>query len=143
MSSDGRITIFWGDGENQFRFAIGQFRELQERVNTRRQAMNAPLIGPMSLLNLLRTNDAWPDDVRDILRIGLIGGGMSPQAAHQKLVQYFDRRPLLESNQTALAILLTGLVGDISDQEDVKKKTTVETKPAQSDLAKSTEQALH
>jgi hypothetical protein len=141
MSADGSITLIWGDGENKFRFAIGQFRELQEKINTRRVAIGAPVVGPMTVLAALRTNDAWPDDVRDVLRIGLVGAGMSTQEAHRKLVMYFDGRPLLENVLAASAVLLAGLVGDPTDEEDLKKKK--ETPSEQFHSEPSTEPALH
>ena len=93
MSADGSISLIWGDGEHVFRLAIGQFRELQEKVNGRRLALGGQMVGPMSLLNQLRANDAWPDDIRDVLRLGLIGGGMKPPEAHRMLVSYFDANP--------------------------------------------------
>lgn len=124
MSADGSVTLFWGDAEYKFRFAIGQFRELQEKINGRRAAIGAPLIGPMTLLGQLRDKDAWPDDMRDVLRIGLVGAGMPGADAHRKLVTYFDNRPMLESAITAHAVLLVGLLGDPTDKpaDDVKKK---------------------
>jgi hypothetical protein len=108
VSSDGGIVLVWGDGENKFRFAIGQFRELQERINQRRVAIGAPLVGPMTLLASLRSNDAWPDDVRDVLRIGLVGGGMAIKEVNRKLSHHFDNKPPLESMITAYAALFGG-----------------------------------
>jgi hypothetical protein len=142
--SDGSVTLVWGDGENKFRFAIGQFRELQERVNQRRVAIGAPLVGPMGLLASLRAQDAWPDDVRDVLRIGMVGGGMPIKEVNRKLSHHFDNKPPLESMMTAYAALFAGLVG-VPDQnavdEDVKKKTS--TPSVQSTSEGSTEQGLH
>lgn len=126
MSADGSITLVWGDGENKFRYAIGQFRELQEKINGRRMAIGAPLVGPMTMLKLLQANDAWPDDIRDVLRIGLTGAGMSVADAHRKLVAYFDRRPPLESMLTAHTVLLAGLAG-VPDDEIVAKKKRKKT----------------
>lgn len=143
MSGDGKIRLFWGDEEYDFRFGIGQFRELQQKVNARRQEIGAPLIGPMGLLNTLRANDAWPDDVRDVLRIGLVGGGMDPKKAHQKLVAYFDNRPLLENMLPAFSILFAGLVGDPTEALDAsKKKTAPESTTSPSGSASSTGQVL-
>ena len=144
MSADGGVTLIWGDGENKFRFAIGQFRELQERINQRRVAIGAPLVGPMTLLASLRANDAWPDDVRDVLRIGLIGGGMPLKEAARKLSLYFDNKPPFESMLTAYAALFAGLVGAPDPnavEETVKKKTP--TSSVQSTSESSTEQGLH
>jgi hypothetical protein len=127
MSADGSITLVWGDGPNKFKFGIGQFRELQERVNTRRVAIGAPLVGPMSLVNLLKANDAWPDDARDILMLGLIGADMPLNAAHRKMVKYFDGEAPLIHMTTALAVLMAGLAGAPGDE--LSKKKTVTTNP--------------
>lgn len=138
MSADGSVMLVWGDGENKFRYAIGQFRELQEKINHRRVAIGAPIVGPMSLLAMLRAQDAWPDDVRDVLRIGLVGAGMSVKDAHLKLASYFDGKPPLEHMLTAYAALFSGLVGVPEEpKEDVKKKTKL-TKTSRSTSAKST-----
>lgn len=142
MSADGSVTLVWGDGENKFRYAIGQFRELQEKVNQRRLAIGAPLVGPMSLLNLLRTNDAWPDDVRDVLRIGLTGAGMTIAAAHVKLVRYFDSTPPLEHMVPAFTVLLAGLAGAPEDEVSSKKKTSTKTSTPPSNSPSSTGPAL-
>ena len=124
MSADGSTTLFWGDDETRFRLGIGEFRELQERVNARRAAAGLPGTGPSTLANAIRANDAWPDDVRDVLRIGLVGAGMKPAEAHRKLAQYFDRRPPAESYLAAFAVLVGAFLGVPGDELDVKKKTT-------------------
>lgn len=142
MSADGSITLVWGDGEQTFRFAIGQFRELQEKVNARRIAIGAPMVGPMSLLNLLRANDAWPDDIRDVLRIGLNGGGMKPAESHRLMTHYFDPVPPLENMKPAFMVLLAGLAGAPGEALDSKKKTSPETSTSPSSSGASTAPAL-
>ncbi|WP_316197084.1 gene transfer agent family protein [Bradyrhizobium sp. SZCCHNS3053] len=128
MSADGGISFFWGDDEHRFRLAIGQFRELQECVNLRRIKLGAGIVGPMMLLNALRTSDAWPDDVRDIIRLGLVGGGMEPKEAHRLLKTYFDdvdRYPPLTHMRPAFLILTAGFTGPIEakDDADAQKKS--------------------
>ena len=124
MSGDGSVELFFGDGPHRFRFAIGQFRELQEKVNARRVAIGAPVIGPGSLLQQLRENNVWPDDLRDILRLGLTGGGMSGPDAHRLLVNYFDEAPPQEHVTTAFVALFAGLVGVPDDEIASKKRPT-------------------
>jgi Phage tail tube protein, GTA-gp10 len=138
MSADGSVTTVWGDGENKFRFAIGQFRELQEKINARRIHIGAPLVGPMTLINSLRQQDTWPDDVRDILRIGLVGGGLTAAEAHRKLVLYFDNSPPAEHMVTAYMILVAGFIGVPEDEIKKKAPETTETKTSQSDSQEST-----
>ena len=141
MSADGSLTVFWGDGETTFRIAIGEFRELQEKVNGRRAAMGLPGIGPQEFSNALRTNNAWPDDVRDVLRVGLVGAGIKPATAHRKLVLYFDHRPPAESYPVAFAVFASAFLGAPGD-EMLKKKTATpdETSPSPSDGSGATVQ---
>lgn len=141
MSADGSLTLFWGDGEQQFRFAIGQWRELQEKVNGRRVAIGAPAIGPTTLLNAFRAKDAWPDDIRDVLRIGLVGGGLTPQKAHALLSHFFDGKPPFEHMQPAFLVLFAGLVGVPSDPVAKKKPRTRTGPSSQSSSPPSTETA--
>lgn len=128
MSADASVSLFFGDGEQRFRIAIGEFRELQEKVNGRRIEAGMPAIGPTTLANLLRANDAWPDDVRDVLRIGLVGGGMKPAEAHRLLVRHFDGKPPIEFYLTAFTVLMAAFVGVAGDEVQSKKKT-METAP--------------
>ena len=141
MSADGSITLVWGDGENKFKYAIGQFRELQEKVNQRRLHMGWPLIGPMELINLLRDKAAWPDDIRDVLRIGLVGGGMTIAEAHRKLVLYFDGSPPLNHMLPAYLVLAAGFIG-VPEDELKKKKAETTIATDHSNSPKSTGPAL-
>jgi hypothetical protein len=127
----GTTTLFWGDGENTFRIGIGEFRELQERLTARRAAFGLPAIGPQTFANSIRARDAWPDDVRDVLRIGLVGAGMKPGEAHLKLAAYFDRRPPAESYLAAYQVFAGAFVG-VPDDELKKKTTPDPTNPSTS-----------
>lgn len=139
MSADGSIELFFGDQEYRFRIGIGEFRELQEKVNKRRIDMGLNPVGPTTLANLLRANDAWPDDARDVLRIGLVGGGMAPAEAHRLLVRHFDNgRGPLQFYLTAFTVLMTAFVGVDGDEVSVKKKTQTTDRTAPSSSPTST-----
>jgi hypothetical protein len=140
MSADGSIELTWAGEERRFCIGIGEFRNLQESVNARRVLISASPVGPAALLQMLRTNDAWPDDVRDVLKAGLVGGGATATEASRLLVRQFDGKPLLEHTKTAFLILLAGLVGVPEDEPDSKKKTiaTDETSPSSSPLSTET-----
>jgi hypothetical protein len=140
MSADGSVDLFFGDDKYRFRLAIGQFRELQEKVNARRVAIGATAIGPQTLLGLVRAGDVWPDDLRDILRLGLVGGGMKQAEAHRLLSNNFDDKPPMEHSQIAFLTLLAGLVGVPDDEIPVsssKKKSNGKSQTS-SDTPKST-----
>lgn len=140
MSADGSIKIVWGGEERRFRLAIGQLQELQETINRNR---GAHPIGPWSLLQLVMKGDAWPDDLREVLRLGLLGGGTKQHLVPGLLKRYFDEAPLLWSCVPALQILKAALMGDESDPV-VKKNDneTTETEPISSNSQSSTDQAL-
>lgn len=135
MSTDGSIDWFFGDAMQKFRMGIGEFRELQEKINGRRHAVGFPVIGPKTLGALLRENDAWPDDVRDILRIGLVGAGMKPADAHRMLVLHFDQSPPAENYLIAYMVLISAFVGvpeDVKKKKTPKKRKTKATNPSTS-----------
>lgn len=101
MSSDGSVTLKWADGEHDFRLPIGQLRELQRTCDA----------GPLQILDRIG-NRAWRlDDIRETIRLGLIGGGMDPMGALDRVLNYVDARPLMESVSTAQAVLIAALVG--------------------------------
>lgn len=137
MSADASVVIPFGGEERRFRLAIGELRELQQAVNKNR---GANPIGPWSLLQLIGARDAWIDDLRDVIRLGLIGGGTRLELVPGLVKKYVDERPLMESGPVAFAILATALVGDQSDQI-AKKKPDETAATTLSDSAKSTDQA--
>ncbi len=53
---------------------------------------------------------AWRvHEVRDIIRLGLIGGGTAPADALRLVRSYVEQRPILESVPLALRIVESGL----------------------------------
>lgn len=120
MSRHASVTLDWADGSYTFRLAIGQLRELQEAVNRPRVKLGAPLIGPATLFESLRSNDAWLHDVREVIRLGLIGGGTKPADALDLVRRYVDERPMAESSVHATLVLGAALFG--SEEEPLEGK---------------------
>lgn len=129
MTSDGSIAVHWADGEHTLRLAIGQLRELQKRTDA----------GPAELLDRLHTRRWRVDDLRETLRLGLIGGGMAPMTALERVIVYVDGRPRQESAAPAAAVLLAALVGVLDDP--VGNGAGGETEAAGSSSPPSTEPA--
>lgn len=68
---DGSIDLLWGGDERRFRLAIAQCLALEERRGC----------GLREIWHRLGS-DRWAvDDVRETIRLGLIGGGTEPKAA--------------------------------------------------------------
>jgi hypothetical protein len=94
------ITMTWGDGEHRFALPLGRLRELQEKTGA----------GPLKLFNRIRSGDWLVDDLRETIRLGLIGGGMAPDAAFALVRRYLDEAGgYLEAVPFAQAILLSAM----------------------------------
>lgn len=114
MSRSAKIDLDWADGRHTFRLAIGELEELQEKTNC----------GPLVLLNRLFDGTWRTADVRETLRLGLIGGGMAPIPALDLVRRYVDDRPAWLDN----ALLARAVVGAaISGIEDEPQKKSPDT----------------
>lgn len=94
------ITLAWADGEHAFRLGLGQLRELQEKTDA----------GPAFLLDRLSRGTWRVDDIRETIRLGLIGGGKAPAEALALVTRYVDERPLMESIPVAQAIIMVAIM---------------------------------
>lgn len=134
MSSDASITLAWADGDYRFRLPIGQLRELQEKCDA----------GPMVILDRLRVGKWLVDDIRESIRLGLIGGGMKPLDALVLVKRYVDERPLAENVVHATAVLLAavmGVPGDPVGKLQAEKTETEATDALSSPLSTEPERA--
>jgi hypothetical protein len=103
MSRDGSITLIYGDGEHRFRLPIGQLVELEEKCGA----------GLPDIFLRLQLGKWKVNEPREILRLGLVGGGMAPADAEMVMRRYFDppERPKAESIPVAFAVLGVALQG--------------------------------
>ena len=117
---DARVTFDWADGTYSFRLAWGQLAELQEKCDA----------GPYVVLQRLHSG-AWRiEDISNIIRLGLIGGGMEPSLALKLTRAYVEARPPMENLIPAQVILSAALTG------------TQEEKVGEDDAASQTENSL-
>lgn len=79
---NGAVDMDFGDGPHRFRLAMGELEELQEKTGA----------GPFVLVQRLLNGDWKIADVREPLRLGLIGGGMTPEDALKLVRRYVDQR---------------------------------------------------
>ena len=105
MSSDGSITRAWGDGEHRFRLRIGELRELEAK----REA------GAFEIYSRLASGSWRVDDIVEVLRLGLIGGGIAPVMALGLTAKYVTPTSFLENVVAAREVLLCALFGDPAD----------------------------
>lgn len=121
MSADASLEFDWADGTYKFRLGLGEIRELQEKTK----------VGPRRLWMRIRSGEWFVDDLREAIRLGLIGGGMEPVNATKLVRRYVDARPLAESVEPSMKILTAMLVGVPDDPvgktqaaEDANKTNT-------------------
>jgi hypothetical protein len=134
MSADGSIELAWGDGEDIFRLALGQLRILQEKCKA----------GPNTIRLRLLSGEWYVDDIRETIRLGLIGGGAKPAAAQEKVQRSVDAQPLADNVMLAAAILAAAIVGAPDDpvgkalaEEGAPETTMVSSSPPSMDQAQS------
>lgn len=123
--SDALVELVWGDGLNRFALHIGELRELQKKCDA----------GPQRILQRLASVDWLVDDIRETIRLGLIGGGKTPSEAHALTVRYFDERTPLESRRPAMVILSAGVAGVPDDVVGKEKAETAQTNPTDGSLS--------
>lgn len=104
---NGAITLDWADGSHQFRLAWGGLVSLQEACDA----------GPMVILGRLQSGNWRMADIRETIRLGLIGGGATPEKALALVRDYVEARPPIESIQLAQGILATAVIGAPEEDE--------------------------
>jgi hypothetical protein len=127
MSRDAAITFTWGDGEHRFRLGIGELRELQEKVDA----------GPSWLYARIEAGMWRVDDLREPIRLGLIGGGMKPELAARLVRTYVEGRPLYESVVPAMKVLAAAVAGAEDEPPKVVREGTDLSSPSQTESSGS------
>lgn len=131
----------FGGAVREFRLNIAQLRELQEICeagpatilarlisvqpqsvgmkrpepeNYKKESDDPDFIADFNIYSILRSfgGDWRVDDVREPIRLGLIGAGMTPTDAFVLVSRYVDTRPLTENFGLAAAIILKSLSSD-------------------------------
>lgn len=104
MSAPGTISIIWAHGEDQFCLSkVGLILDLEEKCKAGLAAIIARIAASQWGLN----------DIRETIRLGLIGAGMAPDKAMSAVRNHVDDNPsgLAPSAIIAYKILEAVLVG--------------------------------
>ncbi|MBK3396414.1 MULTISPECIES: gene transfer agent family protein [Methylobacterium] len=101
MSRDGHVDLDLDGTTHRFRLAIGDLEALQEATG----------LGPAALLQRLHAGLSYRfRDVRDVLRLGLIGGGVPVPRAHA-IARRLDGLPCIALIAKAALVLAAALEG--------------------------------
>lgn len=120
-----KTTLLWGDGEYVFELRLGEVRELQQKTG----------VGPYKLYERIRKHEWFIDDLRETLRLGLIGAGMENVRALDLIKNNFDSRAKAQQVVPCIAILAAFLVGE--EEEPLGKPKAEEGKKEQTESSPS------
>lgn len=115
-SRTAKIDLDWADGHHDFRLAIGELEELQEKTS----------VGPPVVLRRLHGGEWFVADVRETIRLGLVGGGMKATEALVLVRRYVDERPDWLNNALLARVIIEAALVGVAD-EPVKKKAKTAT----------------
>lgn len=101
MSRTGKVAFDWADGHHAFRLGIGELEELQEKTGA----------GPFEVLRRLNAGTWRLAEVREPLRLGLIGGGATAADARKLVDRYAGPGQILGAVGPASAVIYAALVG--------------------------------
>lgn len=109
----GKISLPFGNDTHVFKLGYGQLKELQDAVDA----------GPFVIFDSLLKNTWKIEYIRETIRCGLVGGGMSGIDAIRMVKTYVEdveSYPLQPNVLIAAAILNAALIG--AAEENVGKK---------------------
>lgn len=98
-------VLVWPGGEHAFRLRLGDLEGLQQKTDC----------GPEFLLHKINLGQWAAADLFEVIRFGLIGGGMAAEAAQRLVRDSFDRHPLIDFKVPAQAVLCASLYGPPDD----------------------------
>lgn len=101
MSRQARVEIDWADGRHAFRLGIGELEELQEKTGA----------GPVEVLRRLFHGTWKVAEVREPLRLGLIGAGMNAAEALKLVNRYCGPGQLTDGVVPAMQVVNAALSG--------------------------------
>ena len=108
---DASIVLDWADDTYKFRLGWGELEKLQEECDA----------GPYEILHRLHAQTWRVRDISNVIRFGLIGGGLDPIKALKLVKFYVHQRPPVENLLFAQAILSAGCIGAPEEGEFSKK----------------------
>ncbi|WP_194273769.1 MULTISPECIES: gene transfer agent family protein [Rhizobium] len=101
------ITEFFGDLEYTFDIVDEGWKMLTE--------LERAVGSILPFFNRLRAGNFLVNELREVIRLSLIGGGQSPRDAARLVETYFDMNPVTESLHIAMAVSGAALFGTSED----------------------------
>lgn len=120
MSRTALISLFFGEGDFDFRMAIGHLEELEESRLAVLAGLGLPAgeASVQKIMERLGSGSALIGEIKAVLRLGLIGGGMEKQEASRLVNRHVDAGALQTCCMTAFSVLSVAWVGAANDPPD-------------------------
>lgn len=100
-----KTVIRWAGGEHAFRLGLAELEAIQQATDC----------GPEFLLHKINVGQWLASELMEILRNGLIGGGMDDVAAKDLVHRLFNQQPLINFKVPAQTVLSLCLFGPPDD----------------------------
>lgn len=97
----------WAGALRRFYLPLGKIIDIEEACGK---------VGIGAIYLRIARHEYFANDVRSVIKYGLIGGGLSPLEAEALLRDRFDVTPLVESAELALSILVDRMSGIEKDE---------------------------
>lgn len=123
MATDTSRTAHYGPfaGEQRkFQLRLGEIGELERRCSA----------GIGEIMVRLGTHRFYLNDVRETVRLGLIGGGASEPESTRLVLRYVDPEPIAEHIQLAASILSACVSGVDPPKKETESADGPATSPA-------------
>lgn len=103
------VVVRWPGGEHAFRLGLAEIEALQQKTDC----------GPEFLLHKINAAQWKLVDLTEVLRNGLIGGGMPHVEAKRTVSNAVDLHPLIAFKVPAAEVLAASLYGPPEDEDDL------------------------
>lgn len=110
MSRDASITLEWAGEDRHFRLGMAELARLQEARDE----------GPFMTFSRLHSANWRLEDVREVIRFGLIGGGM-PEGEAARLVRREMEAPPFFNLPIAMKVMAAGFKGAPDEESEIPK----------------------
>lgn len=111
QNRNASIDLEFADATYTFRLAWGGLEKVQEACDA----------GPFVIFERLSTGQWKTNDIREVIRHGLLGGGNDVATVRRLIRDYVEERPAAENVTIAIAVISCALIG--APEEDSAKKS--------------------
>jgi len=108
MSRTAKVNLPFGGQKRVFQLDVPRLDELQELTD----------LGPEAMIRHIQNGDYKTREISETLRLGLIGGGMEPNAAAIMVERYGSGPYVMDCKSLAYLILMAAISGAPESQKD-------------------------